>query len=189
MPLITNAFTDDDALTWGPDSVQDSVLDWATRPDVPTLANNAGALNPFPPLIKDDIAVGYMSVGHRAIGLDAIAYAREVVSLGAGEILVTSKDRDGTQAGYDVELTRAISDAVSVPVIASGGAGTLDHLVENLLERAGADELVHLHVAPLADAKRAVRRLILHGRVPPPVEMKHVIGARQVQPNPTGLDG
>jgi len=74
----------------------------------------------------------FSHVGHRAIGLDAIAYAREVVSLGAGEILVTSKDRDGTQAGYDVELTRAISDAVSVPVIASGGAGTLDHLVEGV---------------------------------------------------------
>jgi imidazole glycerol-phosphate synthase subunit HisF len=62
-------------------------------------------------------------------GLDAIAYAKEVVSLGAGEILLTSMDRDGTKAGFDIPLTRAISDAVSVPVIASGGVGTLDHLV------------------------------------------------------------
>ena len=74
----------------------------------------------------------FSHVGHRAIGLDAVAYAREVVSLGAGEILVTSKDRDGTKAGFDLGLTRAIADAVSVPVIASGGAGTLDHLVDGV---------------------------------------------------------
>jgi imidazole glycerol-phosphate synthase subunit HisF len=67
--------------------------------------------------------------GRKPTGLDAIAYAKEVVSLGAGEILLTSMDRDGTKAGFDIPLTRAISDAVSVPVIASGGVGTLDHLV------------------------------------------------------------
>ena len=65
-------------------------------------------------------------------GLDAVDYAREVVSLGAGEILLTSMDRDGTKAGFDLELTRAIADAVSVPVIASGGVGTLDHLVDGV---------------------------------------------------------
>ena len=67
--------------------------------------------------------------GRNPTGLDAVAYAREVVALGAGEILLTSMDRDGTRAGFDIALTRAVADAVSVPVIASGGVGTLDHLV------------------------------------------------------------
>ena len=67
--------------------------------------------------------------GRKPTGLDAIAYAKEVASLGAGELLLTSMDRDGTQIGYDLALTRAIADAVPVPVIASGGVGTLDHLV------------------------------------------------------------
>ena len=67
--------------------------------------------------------------GRKRTGLDAVDYAREVVALGAGEILLTSMDRDGTRAGFDIALTRAISDAVTVPVIASGGVGTLDHLV------------------------------------------------------------
>ena len=70
--------------------------------------------------------------GRTATGLDAVDYAREVVSLGAGEILLTSMDRDGTKIGYDVPLTRAIADAVPVPVIASGGVGNLDHLVEGI---------------------------------------------------------
>jgi cyclase len=70
--------------------------------------------------------------GRTPTGIDAIDYAREVVALGAGEILLTSMDRDGTKAGFDLELTRAIADAVSVPVIASGGVGTLDHLVEGI---------------------------------------------------------
>ena len=70
--------------------------------------------------------------GRKATGLDAIAYAREVVALGAGEILLTSMDRDGTKAGFDLRLTRAIADAVHVPVIASGGVGTLDHLVDGV---------------------------------------------------------
>src|SRR5437763_9879743 len=70
--------------------------------------------------------------GRNPAGIDAIDYAREVVALGAGEILLTSMDRDGTKAGFDLELTRAIADAVSVPVIASGGVGTLDHLVEGI---------------------------------------------------------
>jgi cyclase len=74
----------------------------------------------------------FSHVGHRTIGIDAVAYAKEVVSHGAGELLVTSQDQDGTQAGYDLELTRAIADAVSVPVIASGGAGSLDHLVDGI---------------------------------------------------------
>ena len=72
--------------------------------------------------------------GRKPTGLDAIDYAREVVSLGAGEILLTSMDRDGTKAGFDLKLTRAISDAVHVPVIASGGVGNLDHLVDGVKE-------------------------------------------------------
>ena len=70
--------------------------------------------------------------GRKPTGIDAIAYAREVVSLGAGEILLTSMDRDGTKSGYDIALTRAIADAVRVPVIASGGVGTLQHMVEGI---------------------------------------------------------
>jgi cyclase len=70
--------------------------------------------------------------GRNPTGLDAISYAKEVVALGAGEILLTSMDRDGTKAGYDIALTRAVADAVKVPVIASGGVGTLDHLVEGI---------------------------------------------------------
>lgn len=67
--------------------------------------------------------------GRKETGIDAIEYAQEVVALGAGEILLTSMDRDGTRQGFDIELTRAISDSVRVPVIASGGVGNLDHLV------------------------------------------------------------
>jgi len=70
--------------------------------------------------------------GRNPTGIDAIAYAREVMTLGAGEILLTSMDRDGTRKGFDIALTRAVADAVSVPVIASGGVGTLEHLVEGI---------------------------------------------------------
>jgi cyclase len=70
--------------------------------------------------------------GRKPTGLDAIDYAREVASLGAGEILLTSMDRDGTRVGFDIELTKAIADAVRVPLIASGGVGNLHHLVEGI---------------------------------------------------------
>jgi len=70
--------------------------------------------------------------GRKPTGIDAVGYAEEVVSLGAGEILLTSMDRDGTKQGFDIALTRAIADAVSVPVIASGGVGNLDHLVDGI---------------------------------------------------------
>jgi cyclase len=72
--------------------------------------------------------------GRRATGIDAVEFAKTVVAKGAGEILLTSMDRDGTKAGFNLPLTRAISDAVNVPVIASGGVGTLDHLVEGVTE-------------------------------------------------------
>jgi cyclase len=70
--------------------------------------------------------------GRKPTGLDAVDYAREVAACGAGEILLTSMDRDGTRQGFDIPLTRAVADAVPVPVIASGGVGTLDHLVEGI---------------------------------------------------------
>jgi cyclase len=77
----------------------------------------------------------------RVDGREAVAWAREAVQRGAGEVLLTSMDRDGTTAGYDLELTRAVADAVGVPVIASGGAGELDHLVDGILE-GGADAVL-----------------------------------------------
>jgi len=96
--------------------------------------------------------------GRRPTGLEAVAYAREVVALGAGEILLTSMDRDGTKAGFDLELTRAIADAVSVPVIASGGVGTLEHLVEGVKEGHAsavlAASIFHYGTFTIADAKR-----------------------------------
>jgi cyclase len=70
--------------------------------------------------------------GRNSTGIDAVEYAQEVVSLGAGEILLTSMDRDGTRQGFDIPLTRRIADSVSVPVVASGGVGNLDHLVEGI---------------------------------------------------------
>ncbi|WP_022847387.1 MULTISPECIES: imidazole glycerol phosphate synthase subunit HisF [unclassified Desulfurobacterium] len=76
----------------------------------------------------------YIHGGRTPTGIDAVEWAKRVVDLGAGEILLTSMDRDGTKAGYDIELTRAISDAVSVPVIASGGAGTKEHFYEGLVK-------------------------------------------------------
>jgi cyclase len=76
----------------------------------------------------------YTHGGRKPTGLDAVSWAEEVVSLGAGEILLTSMDRDGTKAGYDCDLLRAVGEAVPVPVIASGGVGTLDHLYEGIAE-------------------------------------------------------
>ena len=70
--------------------------------------------------------------GRRPTGIDAVDYAREVAELGAGEILLTSMDRDGSKQGFDLELTRAVADAVTIPVIASGGVGSLDHLVDGV---------------------------------------------------------
>ena len=96
--------------------------------------------------------------GRTPTGLDAIEYAREVVSLGAGEILLTSMDRDGTKAGFDLGLTRAIADAVHVPVIASGGVGTLDHLVAGVVDgRASAvlaASIFHFGTFTIGQAKR-----------------------------------
>ena len=83
----------------------------------------------------------YSHGGRKNTGLDAIAWATEMAQRGAGEILLTSMDRDGTKAGFDLELTRAVSDAVNVPVIASGGVGTLDHLADGI-QTGGADAVL-----------------------------------------------
>ncbi|MCP4780097.1 MAG: imidazole glycerol phosphate synthase subunit HisF [Hyphomicrobium sp.] len=95
--------------------------------------------------------------GRTPTGIDAIEYAKEVVALGAGEILLTSMDRDGTKAGFDLDLTRSISDTVSVPVIASGGVGTLDHLVEGVTKGGAsavlAASIFHFGTYSIAQAK------------------------------------
>ena len=100
--------------------------------------------------------------GRKPTGLDAVEWARRVESLGAGEILLTSMDADGTKTGYDVALTRAISDAVRIPVIASGGAGKLDHMAEVLTEgRADAvlaASVFHFGEYTVADVKRFLRQ-------------------------------
>jgi cyclase len=95
--------------------------------------------------------------GRTATGIDAIAFARQVASLGAGELLVTSMDRDGTKAGYDLKLIRAIADSVPVPVIASGGVGGLDHLVEGIRDGHAsavlAASIFHFGEYSIAEAK------------------------------------
>lgn len=98
--------------------------------------------------------------GRRATGIDAVAHAIRLADLGAGEILVTSMDRDGTRDGYDLDLTRAIATRVRVPVVASGGVGTLDHLVEGVTEGHAsavlAASIFHWGEATVADAHRAL---------------------------------
>ncbi len=83
----------------------------------------------------------YINGGRTPTGLDAVEWAARVAALGAGEILLTSMDRDGTKDGYDLGLTKAVSDSVNIPVIASGGAGTLEHMVE-VIQEAGADAVL-----------------------------------------------
>jgi cyclase len=108
--------------------------------------------------------------GRKPAGLDAVAWAREVASKGAGEILLTSMDGDGTQAGYDLGLTRAVSEAVSIPVIASGGAGEPGHLVD-AIDKGKADavllaSIVHDGLYKIKDLKNAMRAAGLAVRIP-----------------------
>jgi len=95
--------------------------------------------------------------GRTATGLDAVDWARRVAALGAGEILLTSMDRDGTKRGFDIELTRAVADAIDEPVIASGGVGTLDHLVEGVRDGHAsavlAASIFHFGTHTIAEAK------------------------------------
>jgi imidazole glycerol-phosphate synthase subunit HisF len=95
--------------------------------------------------------------GRKATGLDAVGWAARMAESGAGEILLTSMDRDGTKSGFDLALTRAVSDAVPVPVVASGGVGTLDHLVEGVLQGGAsavlAASIFHFGEFTIAQAK------------------------------------
>ncbi|HEX2215257.1 MAG TPA: imidazole glycerol phosphate synthase subunit HisF [Xanthobacteraceae bacterium] len=109
--------------------------------------------------------------GRNPTGLDAVDYAREVVSLGAGEILLTSMDRDGTRSGFDIALTRAVADSVPVPVIASGGVGTLDHLVEGIRDGHAtavlAASIFHFGEHTVREAKQHMARAGLPMRLDP----------------------
>ena len=113
----------------------------------------------------------YTHGGRKTTGIDAVEYAQEVVSLGAGEILLTSMDRDGTRQGFDIPLTSAIADSVTVPVIASGGVGNLDHLVEGI--RAGhatavlAASIFHFGEFTIREAKDHMVRAGLPMRLDP----------------------
>ncbi len=103
----------------------------------------------------------YTHGGRKATGIDAVDWARRAVELGAGEILLTSMDRDGTGKGFELELTRAVADSVPVPVIASGGVGTLDHLVEGVREGHAsavlAASIFHFGEFRIAEAKAHMR--------------------------------
>jgi cyclase len=109
--------------------------------------------------------------GRRPTGRDAVEWAQEAVRLGAGEILLTSMDRDGTKDGYDLELTRAVSEGVHVPVIASGGAGSLEHLCEGLVEGQAdavlAASIFHFGIHTIAEAKQYLRQRGVEVRVEP----------------------
>ncbi len=109
--------------------------------------------------------------GRHPTGIDAVAYAREVVALGAGEILLTSMDRDGTRTGFDLALTRTIADAVTVPVIASGGVGTLEHFVEGIRDGHAsavlAASIFHFGEHSVREAKEYMARAGLPVRLDP----------------------
>jgi cyclase len=109
--------------------------------------------------------------GRKETGLDALDYAREVAALGAGEILLTSMDRDGTRQGFDIALTRAVADAVPVPVIASGGVGTLEHLVEGIRDGHAtavlAASIFHFGEHSIREAKEYMARAGLPMRLDP----------------------
>ncbi len=107
--------------------------------------------------------------GRKETGINALDYAREVTALGAGELLLTSMDRDGTKSGYDIELTRVISDSVSVPVIASGGVGTLQHMVEGIRDGHAsavlAASIFHFGEFSIREAKQALAQAGLSVRM------------------------
>jgi cyclase len=105
----------------------------------------------------------FLHGGRTPTGRDAAEWAREATRLGAGEILLTSMDRDGTREGFDLELTRAICEAVDVPVIASGGAGTLDHLADGI-EHGGADAVLAASIFHFGEHTVAEAKAVLAGR-------------------------
>jgi cyclase len=123
-------------LTCGADKVSINTAAVARRPFVKEAAEKFGDQCIVVAIDAKQVKPGNWEIfthgGRHPTGIDAVGYAREVVTLGAGEILLTSMDRDGTRSGFDIALTRAVADAVSVPVIASGGVGNLQHLVEGI---------------------------------------------------------
>jgi cyclase len=138
-------------------------VDNSSKFQVPSSKLDNLGLNPEPgtrnPELRWEV---YTHGGRRPTGLDAVEWARRGEKLGAGEILLTSMDRDGTKDGYDLALTKAVTDAVGTPVIASGGAGTLDHLYDALTE-GGADaalaaSIFHFGEWSVQDAKAYLRR-------------------------------
>jgi imidazole glycerol-phosphate synthase subunit HisF len=116
----------------------------------------------------------FVDGGRSATGLDAVRWANRAEELGAGEILLTSMDRDGTTEGFDLELTRSVSEAVTIPVIASGGAGSPDHMADAVdpaggnAEAALAASVFHFGTFSVIDAKRALERRNLPVRIPGP---------------------
>jgi len=102
----------------------------------------------------------YLHGGRTATGIDAVEWAKRAEELGAGEILLTSMDRDGTKAGYDIELTRAVAEAVTLPVIASGGVGTIAHMKEGLTSGKAdavlAASIFHFREYSIMEVKRAL---------------------------------
>jgi imidazole glycerol-phosphate synthase subunit HisF len=136
----------------------------------------------------------YTHGGRRPTGRDAVAWARRMEAYGAGEILLTSMDRDGTRNGYDTALTRAVADAVTIPVIASGGVGTLDHLVEGLTA-GGADAVLaasifHYREYTVAEAKEYLRRRGVPVRPPAAAgPAAQDLGPRLVRQGEDAVDG
>ncbi|MBK9258276.1 MAG: imidazole glycerol phosphate synthase subunit HisF [Polyangiaceae bacterium] len=134
-----------------PSLVERAALRWGSQAIVVAIDAKRTAAQPSPQWNV------FTHGGRTDTGLDAIAWAKRIVDLGAGEILLTSMDRDGTRAGYDLELTRAVADSVGVPIIASGGVGTLEHIYEGL-SAGGADgalcaSIFHDGTFTVADAK------------------------------------
>ena len=113
--------------------------------------------------------------GRTPTGIDAVWWAKRVEELGAGEILLTSMDADGTKMGYDLKLTRTIVDAVNIPIIASGGAGTIQHIYEAFTigkaDAALAASIFHYSEYTVADVKRELLKMGVHVRPPPKTEV------------------
>ena len=139
-----------------PELIRDAAVRFGSQCIVLAIdAKRAGTAGPTPAFEV------YTHGGRRPTGRDAVTWAREAVDLGAGEILLTSMDRDGTRDGYDLQLTRVIAEAVTVPVIASGGVGTLAHLYEGLVEGKAdavlAASIFHFGEHTVPEAKRYLR--------------------------------